>query len=175
MSIESTPEEKPSPRADLVSAAVWIAFGAAVCYGSWTMDRLEHLGATLYTAPGLVPGALGLIILFLGGLLALRALREGALTPEGVSTAVPDTDGRKRMALALVLMLVYAAGMLGHGVPFWLATFIFVALFVAVFEYPMRKERGQIMRGLAMALVYGAATTVLVTVVFEKVFYVRLP
>ena len=175
MSIESSPEERPSPRADLVSAAVWIAFGGAVVYGSWTMDRLEHLGATVYTAPGLVPGALGLIIFFLGGLLALRAVRQGALTPEGISNAVPDVDGRKRMLLALVLMLFYAAGMLGHGVPFWLATFLFVTVFVALFEYPMRKERGQVLRGLLMAVVYGAATTLLVTVVFEKVFYVRLP
>jgi len=175
MSIESAPDEKPSPRADLVSAAVWMAFGGAIASASWTMDRLEHLGATAYTAPGLVPGVLGLIIFLLAGLLAIRAVRQGALTPEGVSTAVPDVDGRKRMFLALALMLVYAAGMLGHGVPFWLATFLFVTVFVAVFEYPMRKERGQVPRGLVMAAVYGAATTLLVTVVFEKVFYVRLP
>jgi hypothetical protein len=175
MSIESAPEEKPSPRADLVSAAVWVALGGAIAYGSWTMDRLEHLGATAYTAPGLVPGVLGLIIFALGALLAIRAVRQGALTPAGVSTTVPDADGRKRMGLALALMLAYAAGMLGHGVPFWLATFLFVTVFIAVFEHPMRRERGQVRRGLVMAAVYGVATTFVVTVVFEKVFYVRLP
>ncbi|MCX7891352.1 MAG: tripartite tricarboxylate transporter TctB family protein [Burkholderiales bacterium] len=175
MSIESSPDDRPSPRADLVSAVVWMALGGAIVYGSWTMDRLEHLGATVYTAPGLVPGALGAVIFALGALLGVRAVRQGALTPAGVSAVAADTAGRRRMGLALALMLVYAAGMLGHGVPFWLATFAFVAVFVAVFEYPMRKERGQVARGLFMAVLYGAATTFLVTVVFEQVFYVRLP
>lgn len=175
MGIESAPEERPSPRADLAWAAIWAAFGGAIVYASWTMDRLEHLGATVYTAPGLVPGILGAMILMLGALLGARAIRQGALTAAGAGSAAPDWGGRLRMGLALALMLIYAAGMLGHGVPFWLATFAFVTVFVAVFERPMRKERRQGFRGLVMAAVYGAATTFVVTVVFERVFYVRLP
>ena len=79
------------------------------------------------------------------------------------------------MIVVLVLCLGYAVGMVGHGVPFWLATLVFVFLFVLIFEYPLRKERNQVPRGVAMALVYAVCTSVIVSQVFEKVFYVRLP
>jgi hypothetical protein len=50
-----------------------------------------------------------------------------------------------------------------------------VSLFVLIFEYPQRKERGQVVRGAVMALVYGAGTSAVVSMVFERVFLVRLP
>lgn len=75
MSIETAPEERPSARVDFVSAAAWIAVGGAILYASWTMDRLERYGAALHTAPALVPGLLGLVLLVLGALLGARALR----------------------------------------------------------------------------------------------------
>jgi hypothetical protein len=57
---------------DRLQGFVWIAVSAVIIYGSWTMDRLERHGAALYTAPGLVPGLLGLVILALGVMLAVR-------------------------------------------------------------------------------------------------------
>jgi predicted transporter len=53
-------------------------------------------------------------------------------------------------------------------VPFWLATFLFVSAFIAVFEYPS-------WRRIAFAPLYGAGTGFLVTYLFETVFLVRLP
>jgi hypothetical protein len=57
--------------------------------------------------------------------------------------------------------------------PFWLATFLFVTLFVAAFEWPQSEGR----RGwrLAIAVVYGAAISLAVTWVFQEIFLVRLP
>jgi hypothetical protein len=46
---------------------------------------------------------------------------------------------------------------------------------VLIFEFPQRKARGQVPRGIVMALVYGAATSAVVSLVFAKVFLVRLP
>lgn len=152
---------RPSARADLLSALLWMALGAAIVYGSWTMDRLERHGAKLFTAPGLVPGLLGLVLLVLGAVLAVRALRSGALRAR---VAVP-TGGTT--TLVLFLCLGYALGLLGR-LPFWLATFLFVALFVAVFEYPSRVR-------MALGLAYGAAAAAAVTLLFESVFLVRLP
>jgi Tripartite tricarboxylate transporter TctB family len=128
-----------------------------IIYGSWTMDRLERHGAALYTAPGLVPGLLGLVILGLGVMLALRA-------------PVPQTSlagGWRGTALVLALCLGYAAGLVGRA-PFWLATLLFVTTFIAVFEYPVRRR-------MAIAPLYGAATSLLVTWLFQSVFLVRLP
>ena len=54
-------------------------FGAAVVYGSWTMDRLESLGIPPSTAPGVVPGLLGIGIIIFGLVLVLR--RDAADAP----------------------------------------------------------------------------------------------
>jgi Tripartite tricarboxylate transporter TctB family len=165
--------DRPTPRADLWSALAWIVLGAAIVAGSWRMDRLEHLGATVYTAPGLVPGILGAVIALLGMLLALRS-RAGLVAAPRRAAAEAEEGGAGRVAVVLALCLGYAVGLVGH-IPFWLGTFLFVTLFIGFFERPMRRERRQTVRGVAMAIVYGAATSAIVSLVFEKVFLVRLP
>ena len=169
--MEGEESDKPSARADLLSALVWVALGAAIVIGSWRMDRLEAQGASLYTAPGLVPGLLGAAIALMGALLGGRALSSRALAER--MPLWPGFNGR--LMLSAALMLGYAAGLVGHGVPFWLATWLFVTTYIAIFEWPTRTERKQRARGLAMALVYGGATTLVVCYVFQEVFYVRLP
>jgi hypothetical protein len=154
--------ETPTPRADLASAAAWIGLGGAIVYASWTMDRFERHGAALYTAPALVPGLLGLVLLLLGVALGIRALRSGGLQP---GPAVRISMGNT--LLVLVLCLGYALGLVGRT-PFWLATFLFVSAFIATFEYPA-------VRRMALAPVYGAASSFIVTYLFESVFLVRLP
>lgn len=156
--------EKPSPRADLAWSAAWLALSMAILVASWTMDRLERLGAKLYSAPGLVPGLLGVVLLLLSMALAVRAIRQGALLRGRPFTADPAWKGT---AWVLALCFGYAAGLVGR-VPFWLATFIFVTVFIAVFEYPARRR-------MALAPAYAAATSLVVTWMFESVFLVRLP
>src|SRR5688572_25172656 len=73
--------------ADHVGGAIWIAFGAAVIYGSWMMDRLESLGIPPATAPGVVPGLLGIGIIIFGLVLAVRR------SPAGRSAAAADSAG----------------------------------------------------------------------------------
>ena len=121
------------------------------------MDRLERHGAALYTAPGLVPGLLGLVIFMLGAMLALRS----------PVSKVSLGGGWAGTALVLASCLGYAIGLVGRA-PFWLATFVFVTAFIALFEYPVRRR-------MAVAPVYGAATSLLVTWLFQSVFLVRLP
>jgi hypothetical protein len=40
LSVDSSADERPSARADVVAAAIWLAIGAAIVAGSWNMDRL---------------------------------------------------------------------------------------------------------------------------------------
>jgi len=140
---------------------VWALGGGVIVYASWTMDRLERHGAALYTAPGLVPGLLGLVLLVLGVVLAVRASRRGIQAERSAAFTWGNTP------LVLVLCLGYAVGLVGR-VPFWLATFVFVSAFIAVFEYPSRRR-------MAAAPLYGIATALAVTYLFESVFLVRLP
>jgi putative tricarboxylic transport membrane protein len=172
VSIETPPEGEVPPRADLVSAVLWMAFGGAVTVGSWRMDRLEHLHINRYEAPGLVPGILGAAVLLLGLMLALRAIRRGALRP-----VVPaNREGWAHMALVFAAMLTYSVVLVGHGLPFWFATSAFVALFIFFFD---RERQSALGRGTGrqalLALAYGVAVSAVVSFAFQEVFYVRLP
>ena len=171
-------DNKVSARADFIAAWLWVALGLAMTIGAWRMDRLESRGASLYTAPGLVPGVLGVILLLFGLLLALRAARAGGHRLRGMHWAL-GSEARvaaPRVGVFLILALGYAAGLVGHGgIPFWLATFVFVTLTIVVFDWTRRQVAGQTVRGLLMAGVIGAVTAFVVSYVFQEVFLVRLP
>jgi hypothetical protein len=81
-----------------------------------------------------------------------------------------------RVGAFLVLGLAYAAGLVGRGgIPFWLATFVFVTGFVLVFDWTRRRDAGQTTKGVLFAVAIGAGTAFVVSYVFQEVFLVRLP
>lgn len=157
--------DRATARADLRGGLAWSVFGAAIFAGAWRMDRYEAMGATLYTAPGLVPGIFGLVLVALGAALALRARR--ALTAASEGHAEPLIN--RRIALTLALTLSYAAVLMGR-VPFSVAT----ALFVAAFTWTFTDAPGALRRVL-IAAAAGVLTAIVIVLVFEKVFLVRLP
>jgi hypothetical protein len=171
------PTQGSSARADFVAAIAWIAFGSTIVAGSLAMDRLERFGATVYTAPGLVPGILGALIALLGAVLLARSIRRGAVGALGQPWS-PDAAGRAmlaRSALAVGLTLLYTLVLVGRGLPFWLVTAGFVFAFMLLFDLPERRARGQAVRGVALAAIVAVVTSATVTLVFERVFLVRMP
>ena len=164
-----------SPRSDFVAALVWIAFGVAVAIGSWRMDRLENQDVNPYTVPGLLPGLLGVALVFFGVLLLLRAWRQGALDPS-VPRAVPMSGAeRKRLLIVLGLCLTFGVGLVGRGLPFWLAAAIFVSATISILQYPQRRAANQVARGIVMAIAIGLGAGLAITLVFQEFFLVRLP
>lgn len=166
-----------SPRADFVAAFAWIAFGLAIVGGSLAMDRLERFGAKVYMAPGLVPGILGALIALLGLVLLARSLRRGAAASLAQPWIAPAGSSATfaRAGIAIALTLAYTLVLVGRGLPFWLATAAFVFVFLLVFDLPARRARGRAMRGLALAAIVAVATSAAVTLLFERVFLVRMP
>lgn len=174
MSIE---DDAPTvaPRADLVSACLWMVIGTAIAVGSWQMDRLENLNINRYEIPGLVPGLLGAVLALLGVVLAWRAVGQGALTTAGRETPTAAAEAAIRWPV-LLMAVAYALLLVGRGMPFWLATALFVTAFIAVFDAQRQQSLG---RGLAQRLVHaavmGLATSATVSFVFSELFLVRLP
>ena len=166
-------DERPSPFADLLTGAAWLALAAAIVAASWRMDRLAHLGATLYTLPGLVPGLLGAAIGLMAVILMLRALRAGALA--GAHMPRIRLAAHWRLIATLALGLLFALGLVGHGLPFWLAAATFIAVFVAVFQFGERRANGTLMRGAAFALAFGIVAGLAIHYGFQDVFLVRVP
>jgi hypothetical protein len=168
-----------SPRTDLRTAFFWIALGACIVFSSWQMDRMEQQGASLYTAPGLWPGIIGLLLAALGGVLAWRSFERARETDW--TAAEPDDTALvpvSRFRLATAMFFIYAVLLVGRGLPFWLGTAVFVAVFTYTFRRADRIADGtpvQTRKDAVLAIICGVATAAIVSQTFEKLFYVRLP
>ncbi|MFO1285745.1 MAG: tripartite tricarboxylate transporter TctB family protein [Rubrivivax sp.] len=176
-------ERAIAPRSDLHDAIAWAALGIAVLVGSLTMDRLERQHINPYTAPGLLPGLLGVLMIVLGGVLALRSLRRGALRQPAQSAQhahEPEAlhrEERRRIWVASALCLGYGVVLIGHGLPFWLASTIYVTGSILVLQRMSREadERRLTPRVLAKALTIGLVSSLVTHVVFQELFLVRMP
>jgi hypothetical protein len=90
------------------------------------------------------------------------------------ATLVPTS----RFALATAMFFAYALLLVGRGLPFWLGTALFVAAFVFVFRRADRMSgdaAGSTRGDVILAIACGVATAAIVTMVFEQLFFVRLP
>jgi Tripartite tricarboxylate transporter TctB family len=170
------PHEEPlPPRLDLWVGAIFLLLGLAICSLAWQMPTYREQKGEIYTAPGLVPLLYGLVICSLSIWLALRSIRRGALgarPPNG--EASPQGTSNLRLALAAALGLLFCVGLIGR-MPFWLAAAIFVTTFIILFEWREGEAWSRRARHISTALMQGAITGIAVVLVFEKIFYVRLP
>src|SRR3954465_15388341 len=121
-------EEQAAPRADLHDAIGWMAFGIAVLVGAITMDRLERQNINPVTVPGLLPGLLGIAMILLGAVMGLRSWRRGALTRAVQPRTLHQREETRRVAVAIALCLGYGVVLVGHGIPYWLASSIYVTV-----------------------------------------------
>ena len=166
-------DERPSPFADLLVGAVWLALAVAIVAGAWRMDRLERLAATYYTAPGLVPGLLGCALSLMAVILIGRAVRAGPFV--GLEIPRVRLADHWRLIVSLAAGLIFSIFLVGRGLPFWLASAIYIAVMVFVFQFPERRPEGQLVRGAVIAVVYGAVMSLAIHYLFQDLFLVRLP
>lgn len=168
--------------ADHIGGLLWLVFGAAVFYGSWTMDRLESQNINPVTAPGLVPGLIGLSIMALALVLLFRrnksagvvAFDDRLIESTGEQSSETPLNWR-RLGLSWLLCVGFAGVLLGRGLPFWLLAGIFVFLHVLLLDDPDRIAKRPLVRRVLFAAAIAIATAAFVTIVFQEVFLVRLP
>ena len=187
MNISDVPDENKdelnesssvSPLSDFVFSLFWIALGSLIMLASWRMDRLEGQGSSLYTAPGSYPGLLGGIPLILGLLLAARSYKAGGhrLGQLDLNLSKIHFTSFLRVGVFLVFVLIYCVGLIGRsGIPFWLATFLFVTLFIILFNWQAISSEGFVKKVLVLAISMGVGTSFVVSYVFQELFLVRLP
>ena len=164
-------------KADFVAGLAFVALGLAALVESLRMPRFEHLGVNPYSVPGVVPGALGVVIALLGAVLVVRAARAGGWRLGVEALRLADLwrhDAARRFTLALFLTLFYAVALVGT-VPFWLATGMFVFVFIAAFEWRSGDAPAARLRALSMAAIEAVVVAAVVTLVFREVFLVTLP
>ncbi len=164
-------------KADFLTSIVLIVFGTGVTWISFTMPRLEEKGINPYTAPGVVPAILGIVILFLALIMFVRTLRHGDFLPRfsgGDLKSFFLHEGTLRLSVALVLSLIYALGMVGH-MPYLLATFLFVFAFVLCFDLKFDAIPGSKKRIILVAFIEALITAAVVSAAFQYLFLVDLP
>ena len=169
--------EDATPRSDFRGGVGWMLLGAAILAGSITMDRLQAQNINPYTVPGLLPGLLGIGMLLLGTILALRSWRRGAFAQPAAPFTAFQRETRKRAWTVIALCTIYSVPMIGHGLPFWLASAIFVTGTIIVMQrMSADPDERRLTPGLwAKALVIGLAAAVVTQLVFQELFLVRLP
>jgi Tripartite tricarboxylate transporter TctB family len=166
------------PRRDLAVAAIFFLLGLSILELSTQMPNYFDQKGTIYTAPGLVPGFYGIVIAGLSIWLGLRSMaraRQNLTEAPVLEPSRPSAESSNlRLTIAMLLCVAFAVGLIGR-MPFWLAAALFVTLFIAVFEWSLDAPLRERLTKLAVAAIIGLATGLLVTLVFEKVFFVRLP
>ena len=162
-------------KADFVTSVVLILLGVGAFARSLGMPRFAHLNVDPYTVPGIVPGILGLVLTLLGTILFVRAYASGGwrLDPRRLAANL-FSAANKRLVIGLVLTVGYAAGLVGR-LPYWLATVVFVFLFIAIYEWHEREGTKIRPMALATAGIQAVVVAIAVTAVFQLVFLVRLP
>ena len=175
--VDLPPEEARALAAsELRGGLVWVVFGIAVLALSWRMDRLEAQHINPYTVPGLLPGLLGIVMILLGGLLALRSWRRGGRFVGAPEFAMSGESAR-RLALVVGLIVAYTVVLLGRGLPFWLGAAIYVTASIILLQAPQRAAEGRRLTAVEVgrALAIGLASGWIITWVFQDAFLVRLP
>jgi hypothetical protein len=177
----------------------WIAVGIAIAIGSWRMDRLEQMHIEPWSAPGVVPGALGALIAVFGTVLAWRERRGGHAAEPGPTAAAPDDDRAepaggasanvdsaagaaetagatvRRTLPILALCAIFVFGLLGRGLPFVAVAAALVFAWIALSRWSVWRADGRVSQGLAAAAVIAVVSCFVIAVLFQDVFLVRLP
>ncbi len=169
--VASAAAERLSPRVDLAVAAALLGFALTVFALVLRMPTFLDRRGEIYVAPGLVPGLYAVIVALLSVALAARSIRRARL---GLAATVAPPSGGMQLVAVAALGLAYCAVLIGH-LPFWLATALFVAAFIGLFEWRRGAPPGERARMLAIASAIGVGAGVGVTLVFERLFLVRLP
>ena len=159
-------------RGGLLGAGVFAAAGAAILIASVRMDRLTERGIEVWSAPGLTPGVIGLLMIVLSLVLGWQALRAPA---EGPDDEAADPGALRQGLLALVLCVAFAGITLGHGTPFVVEGAIFIFVFITLFSWREWRAAGRVARGLLQAAAVAVGASAFISWLFESVFLVRLP
>lgn len=154
----------------------WIVLGLAVAVGGWRMDRLEKMNIEPWSAPGLVPGVLGVLMAVFGAVLAWRERRAAPAAPAHAAQADADARGTLRRALPiLALAIAWVVGALGRGMPFVATSACLVFAWIALLRWRDWRASGSVARGLGGAVAIALVACTAIAVLFEDVFLVRLP
>lgn len=170
-------KQENMPKADFVVSLLLMGFGVWIVIHSIQMPRFEQFGANPFSVPGIVPGILGIIIFILSLIVFIRSLtRKGyrlGLNRAALTAFFRNTD-MQRMLLTILICIVYGIVLVGR-INYYLATFVFVLVFLILFQYRPSKGFLSQRRKLVLSFIQALLTAGVVGAVFRYLFLVDLP
>ena len=164
--------EKNMIKADFYTSIVLMAFGITAIVMAVKMPVINNI----YSAPGVLPIFLGIVITCLSLVMFMRSIirLKGQFGVSGASLKEAlTTVGATRMIVTIILCFCYTF-FLGK-ILFPVLTFFFIFVFICFFEYdrkmPLKPQIKMILVATIVALLASGA----VTAVFRYLFLVRLP
>ena len=165
------------PKADFVVSLLLMVFGVWVVLHSIQMPRFKELDADPMSVPGIVPGILGTVIFILSLVVFIRSLaRRGyqmGLSRQTLKNFFRETSSQ-RMLLTIVICIVYGIFMVG-SMNYYAATFIFVLVFIILFQFRGGQDTGARGKMLVFAVLQALLAAGIVGAVFRYLFLVDLP
>jgi len=163
-------------KADFFTSIFLFLFGLIVFVISIRMPTFREVGANTYSAPGIVPGILGFILLFMGGILFIRSvIRKGyrvRVSSQGIKLFFKNNP-IKRLLIALFLSLFYII-LLGK-IYYFVLTTIYILIFITSFEFTIKKNIFSQRKILFFALFEALLIAASISYVFRYLFLVTLP
>lgn len=170
-------KESNMPKADFLMSLVLIIFGVFVIIISSQMPDFTEQKFNRFSDPGLVPSVLGVVFIILGLVMLIRSIiRKGYRIEIGaaqISGWIKEKSTR-RFLTTLSLSVVYALVLLGR-VHFFIATALYMFVFILMFEYRPEKKLLQQKKTVLIALFMSLTTAGVVFGVFRYLFLVNLP
>jgi len=170
-------KQENMPKADFVVSLLLMGFGVWIVIHSFQMPRFEELGANPFSVPGIVPAILGTIIFILSFIVFIRSL-----TRKGYRLGLNRTSltgffrnvSMQRMLLTILICIVYGIVLVGR-INYYLATFVFVLVFLILFQYRPSEGFPAQRKKLVLSFIQALLTAGIVGAVFRYLFLVDLP
>jgi len=162
-------KEEDMNKADFFTSIFLFLFGLIIFIMSLKMPTFREVGADPYSAPGIVPGILGVIIACMGAILFFRSvIRKGYkihISFQSIMLFLKN-NSIKRFLIALFLSLFYVI-FLGK-IDYFILTGIYIFSFILAFESKSKKN-------IILALLLAVAIAASISFVFRYLFLVTLP
>lgn len=168
--------EKNLVKADFYTSIIIMAVSITATVLALRMPTDFGRGSDLHSAPGVVPILLGSIITILCFIMLIRSIVRArgqlGISPSSFGAFVKDTATiRIASTIAFCLSYVFLMGRL----PFPVLTFLFIFGFIIFFELDLKVNVTRQTKILVKAAIVAVCSSAAITLLFEQIFFVRLP
>ncbi len=174
-------------KADFYTSIVLLTLSIGIIVISLSMPSMVSKNESMWSNPGVVPTFIGFALLLLSGTMLVRAITRGVLrsnedqaSKEPIADSALTSDKKTRLPIPVQRIIITTAICFGYAfllgkLWFPLITFLFVFVFISIFEFDTTKKLSQQWKTFLWAAVIGISTSAAVTIVFQYLFLVNLP